>query len=215
MIVKSIEGGYDKNLTYIIGCEKSNRGAVIDAAAGAEQILRTATNAGLILQYLIITHSHHDHYASAEALLKKLRDLTIIMYGDALDELDVRDFMRVDDGDTARLGSIELKFLHTPGHYPDSICIVAPDAIFTGDTLFIGRTGRTISPKSSTRTLYHSISEKIMPLPDDLVIYPGHNYGSKPTNTLGEEKQSNPFLQAADEEEFVQVMEEYEASRSS
>lgn len=213
MIIRSIEGGYDKNLTYVIGCEKSGIGAIIDAAVGAEQIVNTANDADLQLKYLIITHSHHDHYASAEPLLKKLRDLSVLTFGDALAHVAGDDILQISDGETHHMGSIRLKFLHTPGHYPDCICVVANGAIFTGDTLFIGRTGRTISPKSDPRKLYQSISEKILPLPDDLVIHPGHNYGPKLTNTLGKEKQKNEFLQAEDEEEFITVMKEYEASR--
>ncbi len=215
MIVRGIEGGYDKNLTYVIGCEKSGIGAIIDAAVGAEQIISVADDADLQIKYLIITHSHHDHYASAEALLKKLRNVTVITYGDALRHLAGDEHLQVGDGDIHHMGGIRLKFLHTPGHYPDSICVMAGGAIFTGDTLFIGRTGRTVSPKSDTRTLYQSISEKILPLDDDTVIYPGHNYGSRPKNTLGAERKQNSFLQADSVEEFVRVMEEYEANRTT
>jgi len=213
MIIESLEGGYDKNFTYIIGCEKSRQAAVIDAAVGAEQIISAASDLDLHIKYLIITHTHHDHYAWAEALLKKLRDITLITYSDALQGIGEKKHRMVDDGDTMYLGSEELKFLHTPGHYPDSICIVTNGAVFTGDTLFIGRTGRTTSPKSDPRKLYHSVKEKILSLPDETVIYPGHNYGYKPYNTLSDERENNEFLQAESADEFEEIMEEYENSR--
>jgi glyoxylase-like metal-dependent hydrolase (beta-lactamase superfamily II) len=213
MLIESIEGGYDNNFTYIIGCEKSRIGAVIDAAVGAESILKKIQDQNLQIKYLILTHTHHDHYSWAEALLKKLRGVTLVTYGDSVKNIGEEQHVQVDDGESMHMGSEVLEFYHTPGHYPDSICIKADDALFTGDTLFIGRTGRTISAQSDTRQLYRSIYEKIIPMPDEITIYPGHNYGDKPTNTLGKEKESNKFLQAESVDDFVQTMEEYERNR--
>ncbi|MCF7803800.1 MAG: MBL fold metallo-hydrolase [Candidatus Marinimicrobia bacterium] len=213
MIIESIEGGYDKNFTYLIACEKSRQAAVIDAAVGAEQILRTASDLNLNLQYLILTHSHHDHYAWADALLKKMRNMTLVMFGNAIKDIGEDKHISVEDKDTMFLGGEQLKFLHTPGHYPDSICVVADGAVFTGDTLFVGRTGRTTSPKSDTRQLYKSIKEKILPLPDETVVYPGHNYGDKPYSTIREERENNKFLQADSADEFKDIMAEYEEMR--
>ncbi|MBS1271035.1 MAG: Hydroxyacylglutathione hydrolase GloC [Candidatus Marinimicrobia bacterium] len=213
MIIESLEGGYDKNFTYLIACEKSRQAAVIDAAVGAEQIITTANDLDLKIKYLIITHTHHDHYAWAEALLKKLRRITLVTYSDALSGIGEDEHRMVGDGETMHIGSEEIQFLHTPGHYPDSICILADGAVFTGDTLFIGRTGRTTSPKSDTRELFHSVKDKLLTLPDETVIYPGHNYGEKPHNTLGNEKENNQFLQAESADEFEKIMQEYEESR--
>lgn len=212
MIIESIEGGYDNNFTYLVGCEKSHIGAVIDAAVGAEQILKRANEVGLDLQYLVITHSHHDHYSSAEPLMRKLDNMTLVMYGNAVKNIGEANRLEVNDNDTFHIGSLEVQVMHTPGHYPDSICLVTDGAVFTGDTLFIGRTGRTISPKSDTDKLYHSVTNKILKLPEDTIIYPGHNYGGKPFATLREERETNPFLQAENAEEFVEIMDEYERS---
>jgi len=213
MIIRSIEGGYDKNFTYLIGCEKSQQGAIIDAAVGAETILKAAREENLQIKYLVITHSHHDHYAWADALLKKLRNITLVTYGESIRDIGEAKHLSVQDGETLHLGSEQLKFLHTPGHCPDSICVVANGAVFTGDTLFIGRTGRTIGPKSDARDLYRSVKEKLLSLPEKTVVYPGHNYGEVPHRTLGEEKVNNKFLQAEDEEDFLRIMEEYEENR--
>ncbi|HKJ68097.1 MAG TPA: MBL fold metallo-hydrolase [bacterium] len=215
MIVRSIEGGYDKNFSYIIGCEKSRKGAIIDAAIGAETLIKSANEANLEIQYLIITHSHHDHYAWAEALLKKLRDLTLITYGDTIMNIGEKEHIDVEDGEEIYLGSIPLTFYHTPGHFPDSVCVVADGAVFTGDTLFIGRPGRTRSPKSDVEALYHSINDKLLTLPDDTKIYPGHNYGEEPVSTIGEQKATNEFLQAESPGEFAKLMEEYERQKEA
>lgn len=212
MIIRSIEGGYDKNFAYVIGCEKSRTGAVIDAAVGAESILKKVDEANLKIKYLIITHSHHDHYAWAEALLKKLRGVTLITYGENIKNIGESKHLSVDDGDSVHMGGVELTFHHTPGHYPDCICIEAGGALFTGDTLFIGRTGRIRSPKSNIEDLYTSLSEKVLTLPEELIIYPGHNYGPAPYRSLGEEKASNKFLQAGTLQEFTAVMNEFEQS---
>jgi len=214
MIIESIEGGYDKNFTYLIGCKKSRIGAVIDAAVGAEQILKTADELDLVLEYLVITHSHHDHYASAEPLMRKLDNMTLVMYGDAVKNIGEANRVQVQDRDTFHVGSIEVQVLHTPGHYPDSISLVADGAAFTGDTLFVNRTGRTISPKSDTRQLYQSVKNKLLNLPENITIYPGHNYGDKPNATLGELKETNEFLQARNADHFVEIMDAYERNRT-
>lgn len=215
MIIRSMEGGYDKNFAYVIGCEKSRTGAVIDAAVGAETILKTAHQANLNLKYLIITHSHHDHYAWAEALLKKLRGVTLITYGKNIRGIGESKHLSVKDGDRLHMGGVELVFHHTPGHYPDCICIQAEDALFTGDTLFIGRTGRVKSPKSNLEDLYTSLKEKVLPLPEELTIYPGHNYGPEPYRTLREEREHNRFLQAGSLKDFIAVMDDFERSKQA
>jgi len=215
MIIQSIEGGYDKNFAYVIGCEKSRTGAVIDAAVGAETILKTADQANLKLKYLIITHSHHDHYAWAEALLKKLRGVTLITYGENIRDIGESKHLSVEDGDTVYMGGVELTFHHTPGHYPDCICIQAEDALFTGDTLFIGRTGRVKSPKSNLEDLYTSLKDKVLTLPGELTVYPGHNYGPQPYRTLQEEKAQNRFLQAESLKEFTAVMDDFERTKQT
>jgi len=213
MIIKSIEGGYDKNFSYIIGCEKSRKAAIIDAAVGAETLIKSANEADLKIEYLIITHSHHDHYAWAEALLKKLRGVTLITYGNTIKGIGEDEHLAVEDGEKVHLGGIPLTFHHTPGHYPDSICVVADHSVFTGDTLFVGRTGRTTSPKSDIEDLYTSIQEKILTLPDEMRIYPGHNYGKSPTSTIGKQKSDNKFLQAESLDEFKEIMDNFEREK--
>jgi glyoxylase-like metal-dependent hydrolase (beta-lactamase superfamily II) len=100
----------------------------------------------------------------------------------------------VQDGDRLPLGNQAATVIHTPGHTPGSICLYFPGHLFTGDTLFVGAAGRIDLPGGSLAKLLQSLEEKIMPLPDDTVIWPGHDYGETPTSTLGREKEDNPFL---------------------
>ena len=117
------------------------------------------------------------------------------------------------DNSIFRLGSLEIKIIHTPGHYYDSVCFLVENVIFTGDTLFIGRTGRTLSKGSNTSDLYNSVYKKLLNLPGDTIIYPGHNYGSKPTMTISENIKISNLLQASGEKDFIDRMKNYEKTR--
>ena len=100
----------------------------------------------------------------------------------------------LDDGDMIPFGQSSLKVLHTPGHSPGGVCLYAQDNLFTGDTLFVGAVGRTDLPGGSLETLLRSIKEKILSLPDDTVIWPGHNYGVSRSSTVALEKEHNPYI---------------------
>jgi hydroxyacylglutathione hydrolase len=92
------------------------------------------------------------------------------------------------------LGREQARILHTPGHTPGAICLYFPGHLFSGDTLFVGAAGRTDLPGGSLTSLIASLESKIMPLPDDTRLWPGHDYGDTPTSTLAEERQNNPYL---------------------
>jgi len=111
------------------------------------------------------------------------------------------------------VGQLEFNALYTPGHYYDSICYQLDSALFTGDTLFVGRTGRVISAKSSIADLYDSVYNKLLTLRSLTRIYPGHDYGEKPTITLEENVKISPLLQAKNLEDFKCRMDDYENNR--
>jgi len=102
----------------------------------------------------------------------------------------------VKDGDRIRVGSIELEVIHTPGHTPGGMCLYMNGMVFTGDSLFVGSIGRTDFPKSSYRDLENSIRNRLYTLPEDTVVFPGHNYGESPTSTIGQEMKFNAFIRA-------------------
>jgi glyoxylase-like metal-dependent hydrolase (beta-lactamase superfamily II) len=112
----------------------------------------------------------------------------------------------VKDGGTIRFGESEVTVFHTPGHSKDSICLVGDGKILTGDTLFVGNCGRVDLPGGSASELYHSLFDVLAKLDDELVMYSGHNYGTRPTSTLGQEKETNFVMQPRTEEEFVELL---------
>jgi hydroxyacylglutathione hydrolase len=115
--------------------------------------------------------------------------------------------LKVDDGDVIRIGSIPIKVIHTPGHTSDSICLLVDNQkLLTGDTLFVGECGRTDLPSGNSKSMYHSLFHKILKLNDDVEVYPGHDYGSKPSSTIREERRSNYTLEPRSLAEFIEFM---------
>jgi glyoxylase-like metal-dependent hydrolase (beta-lactamase superfamily II) len=114
---------------------------------------------------------------------------------------------QVKDGDVIRVGHIPMKVIHTPGHTPDSICLLIDNQkLLTGDTLFVGECGRTDLPGGNSKQMYNSLFNKILKLNDEIEVYPGHDYGPKPYSTIGEEKRSNYTLEPRPLIEFIEFM---------
>jgi glyoxylase-like metal-dependent hydrolase (beta-lactamase superfamily II) len=112
--------------------------------------------------------------------------------------------VRLDDGDDIAVGSITLHVLHTPGHTEDSICLFTPGYLFSGDTLFVGKVGGTRFGDDACKE-YDSLQKKLLTLPDETRVCPGHDYGVRPISTIGDEKRENPFLLQPDLEHFVSL----------
>jgi glyoxylase-like metal-dependent hydrolase (beta-lactamase superfamily II) len=163
----------------------------------------------------LITHTHRDHYAYIDEYVETFPNLVTIVFKDSQDKIKCNYIKPVKHGDIVSVGQLNLEIIHTPGHYPDSICYLLEDVLFSGDTLFVGRTGRTIDKKSDTRELYNSIYNKILTLPDKTTIYPGHDYGPRSSITIKDNIKISPLLKASDENDFIKKMEEYEANRKS
>jgi glyoxylase-like metal-dependent hydrolase (beta-lactamase superfamily II) len=115
------------------------------------------------------------------------------------------DLVKVDANDTLQVGRLTITFVHTPGHTPGSQCFLVDDRLISGDTLFIGSCGRTDLPGSDPSEMYYSLTQRLYKLPDETVLYPGHNYGG-PSSTLGTEKRSNPFMRFTSLGDFLRVM---------
>ena len=193
---------------YILATEKENA-IVIDPGASPEKILRYLSFNNLKAKYILNTHGHIDHIGSNAAIKSGTEADLMIHKADAFMLTDVQDSYiagllnaqpspaadsTFDDGDTIELDEIKLKVIHTPGHTLGGVCFHMDNALFTGDTLFVGGIGRTDFPYSDHQTLINSIKNRIFTLPDDTIIYPGHHYGYTPTSTIGREKVENPFL---------------------
>ncbi|WP_321371903.1 MBL fold metallo-hydrolase [uncultured Desulfuromusa sp.] len=190
---------------YIIGCEKTMKAAVIDPGGNADRILQRLSALKLQTVMIINTHGHFDHIGGNGDLLKATgaeliihRDDSILLEraGEHAAAFGLRAEpspapTRLLNGDeTLQLGELTLQVIHTPGHSPGGVCLYVDDYLFVGDTLFAGSIGRTDLPGGHHQLLIAGIKEKLLPLPENTKVYPGHG----PMTTIGEEKLHNPFL---------------------
>jgi glyoxylase-like metal-dependent hydrolase (beta-lactamase superfamily II) len=206
---------------YLFGCGTVGKGAVVDARADdVDAYITFAASKGLRLTHVIDTHLHADHRSGGPELARRTGASYCVH-----ESADVSfPFTALRDADEIELGNTRVKVLHTPGHSPDSVCLMVTDLrrgsepwfVLTGDTLFVGAVGRPDLPghaRENAAQLYASLHDKLLRLPDDLEIYPGHFSGSmcgaglsgKPTSTLAFEKRWNAML-SLDREGFVEAL---------
>ena len=176
------------NISYLIGDETNGQAFVIDPSAEVDAILDAARESGLSIRYVLNTHGHSDHTAGNAELRARTGAKVLIHQADADRVPDADRFLNEEK--VLRVGGIPLDILHTPGHTPGSICLYSPGNLFTGDTLFVGDSGRTDLPGGDRPVLGASL-RKLMTLPDDTVVWPGHDYGPTPSSTIGWEKRNN------------------------
>ena len=210
--IRSFKGGYDDNLTYLASCMRTGNQFLVDASVPLSKIDGFLNKRGLIA--LFITHTHGDHIAFLEEYLDAFPNLVVMVYKESESKIKCDYIKPVKEGDIVTVGQLSVEVFYTPGHYNDSVCYFLDGVLFTGDTLFIGRTGRTISKGSDIKKLYKSIYNTILELPHTTIIYPGHDYGPKMSMTIKENISISPLLQAKDEDEFIKRMAEYEANRT-
>ena len=195
---------------YLVGCEKTGEAVVIDPAGNEEQIVKRAQEEGLKIVKIVNTHAHPDH-TCGNFQLKELTNAPVIVHqadAAAMTSPHSLEFARmlgcssipepdqtVEDGDIITAGEeVALKVLSTPGHSDGCICLYTPGHVFTGDTLFVGGVGRTDLPGGSFGKMLGSIKDKILTLPDETIVWPGHHYGPAPRSTVKQERDMNEFL---------------------
>jgi len=201
MKVYQIEVGNMQNFTYILEDEDTDDAIVLDPSWDIEEIQKVIDKNNLKVKYIVNTHHHFDHTIGNEALVK-ITDAKIIQHNAST----LKNDMTVSDGDKIKFGNSEITVFHTPGHSKDSICLIGDGKIFSGDTLFVGNCGRVDLPGGSAKELYHSLFDIICKMDEKLDLYPGHNYGSLSSSTLGKEKKTNFVLQPRTEQEFLEFM---------
>jgi glyoxylase-like metal-dependent hydrolase (beta-lactamase superfamily II) len=192
---------------YIVGDETTKQGMVIDPGAEGRAILRAVSELGLSIKLIVVTHAHFDHVGAVPAVKEATGAQLAIHEADAsmrlgpfarmMASISGGSFPRssqperlLRDGDVIEIDSLRFTVLHTPGHSLGGISLYGHGMVFTGDTLFNYGVGRSDFPGCSHRQLIDSIKRKLMSLPDDTIVYPGHG----PPTTIGEEKRGNPFL---------------------
>ncbi len=186
--------------TYLLGSEKTKEAILVDPVLERiDQYLEEITRDGLSLRYAINTHTHADHLSGVPAIADRTGAKAVMHEDSPSSCVNVR----VNDGARIAVGELELEFLHTPGHTPDSVTIRLPDRILTGDTLFIGGAGRTDLPGGDPDDHYRSLFDKLAPLPEDLLVFPAHDYQGKTHSRLGDEKQRNPYFKPRSRDEYA------------
>jgi len=214
---KQIEIGPMRNFVYLIGSTETRKAAVVDAAWEIDRILRMADQDEMEITHALVTHTHPDHVGGRFAgvdiegvteLLSRCKAKVVVHKTEAefLAGFSASDLVKVESGDQIDLGGVEIRLLHTPGHTPGSQCFLVGDRIVSGDTLFIGSCGRVDLPGSDPEQMYHSLTQKLLPLPDETILFPGHNYADRPATTLGEQKQTNPYLRFQSLRQFLAAL---------
>ncbi len=200
--VMQIAVGQMANFTYIIADEENGEAAVIDPSWDLDKIIQALKKNNWRAKYIINTHTHFDHVLGNEQMAE-LTGAKIVQHKNSKLEKDIA----VSDGDTIEIGNIRLRVLFTPGHSKDSICLLHDDQfIFTGDTLFVGNCGRVDLPGSDAKEMYDSLFNRLAKLDENLILYPGHNYGLTSVSTIGHEKKTNSVLQSRSKQEFLELM---------
>jgi len=207
---------------YVFGCAGKGFAAVVDPQdRDLDNYVEFAAVKGMRITHVIDTHVHADHISGGRTLAER----TGAAYALHMSAPVAFPFLPLRDGQEITLGNVTARILHTPGHTPESICLIVTDTtrgsepwfLLTGDTLFVGSVGRpdlSEYAEQSARDLYHSLQRQILSLPDNLEIYPGHFSGSvcgkgmsgKPMSSLGFEKRFNPLLSAVSEDQFVSAI---------
>jgi hydroxyacylglutathione hydrolase len=205
VILKMLVVGPIQSNCYILGCERTGQAAVIDPGGDVDKILMALAKDNLRCVYIINTHGHLDHSAGNKRLKEVTGAQLVIhradapmivhqaasegMWGMKVENSPAPDRC-VEEGDIITFGDISLKVLHTPGHSGGGISLLTDRIVFVGDSLFAGSIGRTDFPGGDYEALLRHVREKIFPLGDDVVIYPGHG----PKTTVGRERRTNPFF---------------------
>ena len=198
MIFEQIQNGGDRNLGYLLADEKTGRAVAVDPSYQPDYYIQRALELEVELVNIICTHSHHDHVNGNDHIIEKL-GIDVVMYEDAEYFYDVE----VSDGDIFKVGSIDIKVIHTPGHCEDGMCLLIEDKLITGDTLYLGKVGGT-STEEEARKEFNSL-RSLMKLEDKIEVFPGHDFGVTPSSTIGLERKTNPFIIQPTFEEFLHL----------
>ncbi|MEL1135102.1 MBL fold metallo-hydrolase [Desulfitobacterium sp. THU1] len=191
---------------YLVSCPETKKAAIIDPGANSDGLKKWIADKGVQVEYILLTHGHFDHIGAVDDLREQYQAKAGIHHEDAVMltsgahnlsrmlgksfEYKPADFF-LEEGQVLQVGKLSLTVIATPGHSLGGVCFLTAEGLLSGDTLFDGSVGRADFPGGSMEELINSIEEKLLILPDDTMVYPGHG----PETTIGREKRDNPFLQ--------------------
>jgi glyoxylase-like metal-dependent hydrolase (beta-lactamase superfamily II) len=208
LIFEQIRVGGDRNFGYLLGDREARQGVLIDPSYSPETVVQRATDQGLTITHIINTHGHPDH-TNGNVRAGELTTAPLAAFaGSPLIDPD----LAISDGQELAIGALRLQCLHVPGHCPDHLLLYEPTwrIAFTGDLLFVGKVGGTTNDDDA-RTEWTSLQRLLDHLPDDATVWPGHDYGIRPSSTIALERATNPFLRCADVTAFLILKRDWPA----
>ena len=210
MIFKQVFDQKSSTYTYLIASAKGREALIIDPVIeNVDSYIALLNELDLKLVKVIDTHIHADHITGASKLKKVTNCSTIMGEHTPADAVEIK----VKDEEIIKIDQIEIKAMYTPGHTSDSYSFLMDKYLFSGDTLLINGTGRTDFQNGSSKDAYNSLFNKLLKLPDDTVLYPGHDYNGKLSSTIGKEKQHNPRLQVENVDQYIEIMSNLNLSK--
>ena len=203
MIFRQVFDNKSSTYTYLIASAKGREAVIIDPVIEyVESYIKILNELDLKLVKVIDTHIHADHVTGSSKLKQVTNCSTLMGEHTPADAVEIK----VKDDEIIKIDQIEIKAMYTPGHTSDSYSFLMDNYLFSGDTLLINGTGRTDFQNGSSKDAYNSIFNRLLKLPEDTILYPGHDYNGKEFSTIGNEKKFNPRLQVRNVDEYVELM---------
>ena len=210
MIFKQIFDTKSSTYTYIIASAKGREAAIIDPVLeNVDEYIQLLKELDLKLVKVIDTHIHADHVTGASKLKQATNCTTLMGEHTPADTVEIK----VKDNELIKIDGLKIKSLYTPGHTSDSYSFLLDNYLFSGDTLLINGTGRTDFQNGSSKDAYNSLFNNILKLPEETLVFPGHDYNGKFSSTIGNEKKFNPRLQVKSVDEYVEIMSNLNLSK--
>lgn len=218
---RQLSVGTMANFIYLIGSKRTRECLIVDPAWDSSALVDLAAQDGMKVTGALVTHYHPDHVGGgmmgfevpggiSELLTKADAKIHVNKHEAAglkeITGVSDSDLVLHDSGDLVTVGDVSVKLIHTPGHTPGSQCFLVQDCLVAGDTLFVNGCGRVDLPGADPEAMYESLTQKLAKLGDDVVLYPGHDYGPEPKASMGEQKRTNSYLRSRSLEEWMGLM---------